>query len=207
MGINDDAPDYQEPLMDPNAKKFIDDSIANGSKSIDSAYQRSNETLKQGGLLPSAESSFRAEESLGRDNKAQTDAILKKGENLFSKNVRQMMVQNQLMAHKQRASTLGQKYQLSARQWQFFDQIRQEKILAEQNKIAARNAVIGQVFQLGGMAIGFAAGGPGGAMVGQQLGKMASPNSKPQSRRTPEGNGYGDFNDRMNDQYDPTGEI
>lgn len=218
MGIfdADDFPDFQAPAMNPEHKKFIDDTIDRQDQGKKEAFDRSNKALEtSSGLLPSRENSFRSEAAMGRNNKAQTDAILKKGENLFSKNIREMMIQNQIKAQQERMNSLSNKYQLTSRQWKLFEEIKQAKMLAEANKIAARNAVIGQVFQVAGTVVGAMVGGPMGAAAGSQIGgaiapKQSGPNvnrgSSQQSRRTPDGNGLGDYNDRMRNQYD-TGDF
>jgi hypothetical protein len=193
----DDYPDFQVPGFDPEAQKFINGSINDQDKSTQASYERGVAEAPQG-LMPSKENAYRTDTSLGRDTKAQTDAILKKGESLFSKEVRNMLVKRQIDQSRAQMSSLNQKYQLSNRQYRIFDQIRQAKIRAETEKIAARNAVIGTVLQVAGGVAGFMVGGPVGAMAGQQVGKAMTPKAQsPRSSRNDQGNGMGDFNDRM----------
>jgi hypothetical protein len=205
FGPVDNFPDYNAPSMNPEHKRAIDENIARQDKDVSSAYDRGIQQAEAAkGLLPSRDNAFRSEAALGRSNKAQTDAILQKGQTLFSKNFQKMLLQHQLEKHKAQQSALTQKYQLSQRQWKIFEEIRLSKIQAEANKIAARNAVIGQVFQIAGTVAGGMVGGPMGAAAGSQIGGMMAPKQKVpnagtsnKTRRTEAGNGYGDFNDRM----------
>ncbi len=172
MIFDDDSPEYKAPQMDPKAKALIDKSIAEKDQPTVSAYAEADRSAQDStGLLPTAENMERQDASMGRNNKAQMDAILQKGESLFSSNQRKLLLTNKLNSFGARSKQLGQKYELSHKQWQFFEHIRQERLAAEANRIATRNAVIGDVLGAVGMVAGGVVGGPAGAMAGGAAGK------------------------------------
>jgi hypothetical protein len=148
-----------------------------------------------------------------------------KGENLFSRNIQRMALKNKLNEVEAKSSQLASNYQLSSKQSQIFETIRQGRLAAEQARTSARNAVIGNVLgvigTVAGAALGTMAGGNTvtGAMVGGAVGKgignAVSPSSdggdpksalqslnsgggsSPYQERNEMSNGLGDYGDRM----------
>ncbi len=206
------TPDYKAPDMDKQGQGLLDQTLQTGTSNVQSAYDRGSEAAM--GMMPTRDNAFRDDVALARDTKAQTEAILRKGETLFSKNMKKLMMNHKLEAERAKADRLSQNFSLSSRQRQLFQAIQDAKLQAEANKIAARNQVIRSLLSLGGTAVGFMAGGAGGGLVANQVMQNAGPQDGgmkglgstglsqggthyPAHTRNADGNGLGDFEDRM----------
>lgn len=224
MGFLDgpDVPDFKVPdsVTDSKSMNFLDTTLNRGDKTTQSAYDRGTEAAQGArGLIPTTQNMQREETALGGGpNEAQLNAINMKGQNLFSQNVQQMMTKNKLQEYTARSNQLGSDFNLSQKQNQIFETIRQAKLQEEQAKTASRNAVIGNVlgaigavvgtiYSSGNVAVGAAVGMGVKSAVGggSETGGGGNPHSAlaglsssgPRSAHNEAGNGMGDFNDRM----------
>lgn len=172
INIGGDAPTFVAPKQNEGDVKFIKDQISQGDKGAQAAY---GQDFSQG-LMPTAQNVGRQERALGGEqSQAQVDAIMKKGENLFSGNVKKMMMKNQLESYGARMDELSGAARLNRNQLGFLNQIKMEKMREETERIAARNAAIGSIFGAAGAVGGYAAGGGfSGQSKGQKFGGQLS---------------------------------
>lgn len=227
MGLfgDDSTPDFKVPdsATDMNTAKFAETSLNRQDHGVQEAYARSRDQMDSArGLMPTAQNYQRQDATMGRQtNQAQLNAIQTKGENLFSRNVQQMKMQSELNEYSSRSAKLAQDFQLSSKQNQIFETIKQGRLAAERARIAARNAVLGNVFAAVGAVVGTIAGGNtvAGAAVGAGVGKAVAGSTDsgastqdvlnnfnnspggPRSQRNEQGNGMGNFNDRLLNKY------
>jgi len=196
FGTGDDYPDFKAPEWDPNSKAFIDKNIASGPQKTESAYDRAIKAAQGAqGLMPSASTVNRQESAMGRTNQSQTDAIIQKGQNSFSNNIQKMALQNQINEDKAKSGAIDTSFKMTSYQKQLLENVRQARMLSEQNKIAARNQVIREIFSAGGMAAGMAIAGPAGAGIGAKMGGAFGPGGEVQ---TMDSLGIGDQEDPYN---------
>lgn len=163
---------YEPPARDEGQFQFIKDTAHEGVGNVEKAFGRSNEALQStSGLIPTLENAQRQEMGLGRKN-AQLNAILTKGESLFSQNAKKMLLKNRIEEQKQKFSANTQAFNLTGRELSFFKHIEQQRKQAAAQEAASRNAVIRGVIGTIGMVAGAVIGGPAGAMAGSQAGNL-----------------------------------
>lgn len=152
LGGGGGAPTFNAPEMDKKHQDQLTNQLGRGNSDVEAAYGRSQKQLS-GGMMPTNTNRFNS--SLGgADTSAQTSAIQQKGQSIFSHNVQKMALQNKLQEEQAKSAQMTQNFNLSSRQMQIFNDIKQEKIQSEMAEIATRNQILGSIFGGAGSAVG-----------------------------------------------------
>lgn len=189
---------YEPPARDQGQVNFIQNVASQGTEPVEKTYQESNRALTDSsGLLPTLENANRQESALGRNNQAQTQAILSKGESLFSANSKKMLMKNRLEEERAKMGARERSFNLTGRELSFFREIEKQRRLAAQQEAATRNSVIRGVLSAAGTVVGVVVGGAPGAMIGSQAGNLVGGADTPSGGNDAPGSNMSETNDRM----------
>lgn len=97
---------------------------------------------------------------------AMRGAIASRARRSFAPQANLLRSQADMMGVDSRVSEFQRDYDFERKMRRLVKAVQQRRLQAEQNKIAARNAVVANVLKAGGMAIGAYFGGPMGAAAG-----------------------------------------
>lgn len=169
--------------LDPGTNELIDAraKLAERSDSdfADAALQGADAGQ---GLMGSPDAFARSEGALGMyGGEDQSNAIQSRSQKYFDRQMNQMERGARTEAPMARANSLANTQEALMKAQGVQNNIQSRIYAAEQNKIAARNAVIGSLLQVAGTAAGAMFGGPAGAKAGGAAGGVVSPPSNFQS--------------------------
>jgi hypothetical protein len=158
--LDSNAPGYTGRLMDPTEAGTYYEHQDSQAWTPDKEMKGIDQNLFQAPTGPDDSGSF------------SKNALMSRAQGRFSEKLSNMGFQSQLSSMNNLQRQRLQNYEFSKQVQSIVQNVNERRHVAEMNKVAARNQVIGNIVSVGGAIVGGIYGGPMGAAMGAQAGRL-----------------------------------